>query len=71
MRKLSLCTHLIYCRYLSLLKLLCYKRLEGYLDNILSSHNTSRDSVLVVEMRSRDGGDEELGTVGVGSSIGH
>jgi hypothetical protein len=27
--------------------------------------------VLVVEMRGRDGGDEELGTVGVGSSISH
>jgi hypothetical protein len=47
------------------------KHLEGYLDNILSSHNTSKDSVLVVEMRGRDGGDEELGTVGVGSSISH
>jgi hypothetical protein len=31
----------------------------------------SEDDVLAVEPRSDDGGDEELGSVGVGSSVGH
>lgn len=41
------------------------------LDDIHSLGDFSEDDVLSVEPAGDDGGDEELGSVGVGSSIGH
>ena len=41
------------------------------LDELLSGNNLSEDNVLSVQPGGGDGGDEELGSVGVGSSVGH
>lgn len=44
--------------------------LDG-LDNVKTLDYLAEDDVLAVEPRSDDGGDEELGTIGVGTGIGH
>ena len=44
--------------------------LDG-LNDVHTISDLSKDGVLSVEPRARDGGDEELGAVGVGSSVGH
>lgn len=41
------------------------------LDEVLALGDLTEDNVLAVQPRGNDGGDEELGSVGVGSSIGH
>lgn len=40
-------------------------------DEVLALGDLTEDDVLVVQPRGDDGGDEELGSVGVGSSVGH
>jgi hypothetical protein len=45
--------------------------LLDFLDDIKTLFDFSEDDVLSIEPRARNGGDEELGSVGVGSSIGH
>ena len=40
-------------------------------DEILSLGDLTEDDVLTVQPGGNDGGDEELGSVGVGSSVGH
>ena len=42
-----------------------------FLENVLSLSNLSEDSVLSIEMRSRNEAEEELRSVGVGTSVGH
>lgn len=46
------------------------KSLNG-LDNIEALGDLTEDNVLTIEPRSDNGGDEELGTVGVGTSVSH
>ena len=41
------------------------------LDEVLALNDLAEDDVLAVEPRGDDGGDEELGSVGVGSGVGH
>lgn len=41
------------------------------LDDIHALNNRAEDSVLAIEPSSLDSADEELGSVGVGSSVGH
>jgi hypothetical protein len=41
------------------------------LDKVLALGDLTKDNVLAVQPRGNDGGDEELGSVGVGSSVGH
>src|SRR5689334_13759289 len=41
------------------------------LDEVLAGDDLTEDDVLAVEPRGDDGGDEELGAVGVGSGVGH
>jgi hypothetical protein len=41
------------------------------LDEVLSLGDLTEDNVLAVQPGGNDGGDEELGSVGVGSSVGH
>jgi len=41
------------------------------LDDVESLNNLSENDVLAIEPRGDDGGDEELGSVGVRSSVGH
>lgn len=41
------------------------------LDEVLALDDLAEDDVLAVEPRGDDGGDEELGSVGVGSGVGH
>jgi hypothetical protein len=41
------------------------------LDQLVVVNNTSENDVLSVQPRGLNGGDEELGSVGVGSSVGH
>lgn len=40
-------------------------------DEVLSLGDLTEDDVLAVQPGGNDGGDEELGSVGVGSSVGH
>lgn len=40
-------------------------------DDIHTLDNTAEDDVAVIQPRGLHGGDEELGTVGVGTSVGH
>jgi hypothetical protein len=40
-------------------------------DEVLSLGDLTEDDVLTVQPGGNDGGDEELGSVGVGSSVGH
>jgi hypothetical protein len=40
-------------------------------DEVLSLGDFTEDDVLTVQPGGNDGGDEELGSVGVGSSVGH
>jgi len=40
-------------------------------DEVLSLGDLTEDNVLAVQPRGNDGSDEELGSVGVGSSVGH
>ena len=42
-----------------------------FLENVLSLSNLSEDGVLSIEMRSRNEAEEELRSVGVGTSVGH
>jgi len=44
---------------------------EPLLTNALSSDDLTKYDMFVVEVRSFHGGDEELGSVGVGASVGH
>ena len=44
---------------------------ELLLTNALSSDDLTKHDVLVIEVRSFHGGDEELGSIGVGASVGH
>lgn len=48
-------------------------RAEGFnlLDNIHAFYNGSEDDVSAVQPRSLHGGDEKLGSIGVGASVGH
>jgi hypothetical protein len=41
------------------------------LDNVESFNNLAENDVLAVEPRGLDGTDEELGSIGVGTSVGH
>jgi hypothetical protein len=41
------------------------------LDQVVVVNNTSENDVLSIQPRGLDGGDKELGSVGVGSSVGH
>jgi hypothetical protein len=40
-------------------------------DEVLTLGDLTEDDVLAVQPRGNNGGDEELGSVGVGSSVGH
>jgi hypothetical protein len=40
-------------------------------DEVLALGDLTEDDVLAVQPRGNNGGDEELGSVGVGSSVGH
>ncbi len=41
------------------------------LDDVHTLGDLAEDDVVTIEPRARDGGDEELGAVGVGTSVGH